>query len=135
MGHRLTHLPTLLAVSALLLGGAALVGGIVAGTTGVLGAAAGVALVVFSYTFSTLLIAWADTVDPKLVLPVGLGAYTTKFGLFGLLLVVVLDSGWAGMIPMAWGIVAGVLGWTTAQIWWVVRSGLPHRQAEPTASR
>ena len=127
MGQRLAHLPPLLAVSAILTGLAALVGGLVSGTDGALGAAAGVALVVASYTFSTVAMAWADTVNPRLVLPVGLGAYVTKFSLFGLMFVAILDRDWPGTTPMAWGIVAGVLGWTTAQIWWVYRSGIPHQ--------
>jgi hypothetical protein len=119
MGQRLAHLPRLLAVSAILTGLAALVGGLVRGTDGAIGAAAGVALVVVSYAFSTVAIAWADSVNPRLVLPVGMGAYVTKFSLFGLLFLAILDADWPGTAPMAWGIVAGVLGWTTAQIWWL----------------
>jgi hypothetical protein len=135
MGYRLAHLPALLGMSAVLVAGAALVGGIARGGDGALGAAAGVALVVASYTFSTVVIAWADSINPRLVLPVGLGAYTTKFALFGLVMLAILNSGWAGILPMALGIVAGVLGWTSTQIWWVVRSGIPHGGPAPTGSR
>jgi hypothetical protein len=130
MRSRLAHLPPLLAVSAILVGVAALVGGVVRGEAGAVGAAAGVLLVVGSYTVSTVAIAWADSVDPRLVLPVGMGAYVTKFSLFGLMFLAILDSAWAGTAPMAWGIVAGVVGWTTTQIWWVARldrPGTPHQ--------
>jgi hypothetical protein len=118
---RLAHLPVQLAVSGGLLAAAAVAGGIAAGGTGVAGATAGVGVVVASYLVSTLLIAWADAVDPRLVLPVGLAAYVVKFSLIGAGMAVLVGRGWDGLPPMGVAVVAGVLAWTTTQIWWVVR--------------
>jgi hypothetical protein len=81
-----------------------------------------------SYTASTLAIAWADQRDPRLVLPVGLGMYVTKFSLLGVVLVVVGGREWAGKIPMAVGIVAAVVTWTAAQIWWIVHHERPYHR-------
>lgn len=116
---RLRHLPVLIAVSAVLLVVAAVVGGLAAGGTGALGAAAGVGVVTVGYVLSTLVVAWADSVHPKLVLPFGLAVYTTKITLFGGLMIAVAAAGWAGLIPFSLGIAAGVVGWTGAHIWWI----------------
>jgi hypothetical protein len=120
-GWRLAHLPVLLPVTGGLLLVAAVAGGLVRGVPGAAGAAAGVGVVAASYLVSTLLIAWADTVDPRLVLPVGLSAYVVKFTAIGLLMVSLTARGWDGLVPMGCGVVAGVVGWTTTHIWWVVR--------------
>jgi hypothetical protein len=118
---RVRHLPALLAFSGVVLVGAAVVGGWARGGVGALGAAVGVALVAASYTASTLVIAWADRVATRLVLPMGLMTYVVKISVLGVVMLVVLNTGWTGMVPMAWGIVAGVVAWSAAQIWWVLR--------------
>jgi hypothetical protein len=118
---RVEHLPFLSAVSFALLLCAASVGFFAGGATAAAGAAAGVALVTVSFTMSTLVIAWADTVRPALVMPLGLLTYVVKYTLLGLIMVAVISSGWPGRVPLGWGVVAGVLGWTAVQIWWVAR--------------
>ncbi len=82
------------------------------------------ALVTVSFTMSTLVIAWADTVRPALLMPLGLLTYVVKYALLGLIMVQVIASGWPGRAALGWGIVAGVLGWTAVQIWWVARLAL-----------
>jgi hypothetical protein len=119
---RVEHLPLLTAASFLLLTCAASVGFLAGGGTAALGAAAGVALVTVSYTMSTLVVAWADTVRPALVMPLGLLTYVVKYTLLGVIMVLVLNSGWPGRVALGWGVVAGVLGWTAVQIWWVARA-------------
>lgn len=116
---RLRHLPVLLLASAGLVALAALVGGLTSGTTGAIGAAIGVAVVTFSYTSSTLVVAWADSVDPQLVLPFGLAMYAAKFSVFGVLMVAAAATGWPGLVPLALGVVAGVSVWTGVHIWWI----------------
>lgn len=118
---RVEHLPFLSAVSGALLLCAASVGFFAGGATAALGAAAGVALVTVSFTMSTLVIAWADTVRPALLMPLGLLTYVVKYALLGLIMVLVIDSGWPGKAALGWGVLAGVLGWTAVQIWWVAR--------------
>ena len=124
--ERVAYLRQSLTVSAVLAILGAIVGGVVAGAAGALGVAAGVALVAASYTATTLAIAWADTVNPRMVLPVGMAMYITKFSLLGALLIFVGATTWAGKIPMAMGIVAGVIVSTAAQIWWTRRHEHPY---------
>lgn len=119
MAARLRHLPVVVtAVGAVAVLAAAL-GGLARGGPGALGAAVGVLLVLFSYILSTVAIAWADSVSPRLVLPVGLTAYLTKFSAFGVALIALLDSDWGGKLPMAAGIGAGVVAWNATHIWWL----------------
>jgi hypothetical protein len=123
---RLIHLrPTLLA-SAVLLVLAAAAGFLGGGLTSLTGAVAGVGLVVFSYTISSLIIAYTDLHVRPMLLPVGLATYVIKFTAFGLLLYVVNESKWDGAIPMAGGIIAGTVVWVTTQAVWVYRSRIPY---------
>lgn len=109
------------------------VGALVGGAVAALGMAVGVALVAVSYLASTLAMAWADSVAPQMVFGVGLGMYILKFSLFGVMLVAVNDAGWPGRIPMAWGIVLGVIAWTTSHVWWMARNAHPYVADPPTA--
>ena len=115
MAERIRHLRLTLGFSGAVLVLANVVGFVVRGGVGALGVAA-----------STLAIAWADTVNPRMVLPVGMGMYITKFSLLGLLLVAVNNAEWAGRIPMAMGIVVGIVSWTASQIWWTVHHAHPY---------
>ncbi|MDO3702231.1 hypothetical protein Q3W71_11140 [Micromonospora sp. C28SCA-DRY-2] len=116
---RLRHLPVLLAASGLLAAAAALLGAVTGGADAALGAAAGVGVTVASYTLTTVVLAWADSVNPQLVLPFGLGLYAAKFTLLGVVMVAVASTGWAGLIPLCLGIAAGVVVWTGVHIWWL----------------
>jgi hypothetical protein len=118
---RVEHLPFLTAASIALLLCAASVGYLAGGLPAAAGAAAGVALTTVSFTMSTLVIAWADTVRPALLMPLGMVTYVVKYSLLGVILAVVVSSEWPGRSAMGWGVVAGVLGWTSVQIWWVAR--------------
>ncbi|MGC5021653.1 hypothetical protein [Micromonospora sp. DT47] len=118
---RLRHLPVLLAASVALGAVAAVVGGVTGGGDAALGAAAGVAVTAVSYTLTTVVLAWADAVNPQLVLPFGLGLYAAKFTLLGVVMVGVASTGWDGLIPLCVGIAAGVAVWTGVHIWWLTR--------------
>ncbi len=118
-GWRLRHLPVLLVASVVLAAAAAVVGGMTRGVDGALGAAAGVAVTAFSYTLTTVVLAWADARDPQLVLPFGLGLYIAKMTLLGGVMVLVGATGWPGLIPLCLGIAAGVLIWTGVHVWWL----------------
>jgi hypothetical protein len=122
MRHRLRHLPVGLGASGVALVLCAVIGTVVGGPVAGVGAAAGVALAAFSFTLSSVVIAWADVVNPRLILPVGLMTYVVKFGLFGLLLYVVGRSGWDGIKPLGLGVAAGAMAWVTTQAIWVYRS-------------
>jgi hypothetical protein len=126
MRKRLNHLPILLIASAAILVICVLVGAVRGGLTSALGAAAGVALVVFSYTISSVIIAYTDLHMRPMLLPIGLATYLIKFTAFGGMLVAVNESNWDGAVPMAGGIIAGVVGWVTTQAVWVYRSRIPY---------
>lgn len=118
---RLSHLPALLGVCGVLLVAVAVVGGMTAGGAGAAGAATGVAVVTASYLLSTVVIAWADSVHTPLVLPLGLATYVVKFVVIGVVMAAVAARDWAGLVPMGFGVIAGVVAWTATQIWWVAR--------------
>lgn len=101
---------------------AAVVGGILQGAAGAVGAGGGVALVIASYVVSTLIIAWVDRVDRSKLLVVGMATYAVKFLLLFLLVGWVATQGWIGTKAMGIGVVAGVLTWTAAQIWWTSKA-------------
>jgi hypothetical protein len=116
---RVAHLPFLTAVSVAVLLCAASIGYLAGGPQLALGAAAGVAITTVSYTMSTLVIAWADTVRPALVMPLGLATYVIKYSLLGVILAFTVTSEWPGRVALGWGVVAGVVLWTAVQGWWV----------------
>lgn len=124
---RLRHLPLPLVASGVLAVLAVPAGGLLAGGTGAIGAAAGVVLITLGYLLSTLVVAWADGTAPALVMPVGMMAYVVKVTVVAGAATVAAVSGWPGLVPMAWGIAAAVLVWTGTHIWWLARNG-PHRR-------
>ncbi len=131
LAGRLAHLrPTLLA-SAVLAIIAGVVGGFTVGSAGAIGAVAGVALVAASYTLSSVVIAWVDIIDPKLIMGVGIGLYVVKFTILGVVLYVISATGWAGVVPMGLAIAGAVFGWTSAQAWWTYHAKILY--ADPDA--
>jgi hypothetical protein len=126
MRKRLLHLNPTLRASALVFVLCVAGGALLRGWSGALGAAAGVLLVVFSYTASSVVIAWTDLVARPMILPVGLMTYLLKFTAFGVLLYVVSESQWDGTPAMAVGIIVGTVTWVTTQAVWVYRSRIPY---------
>lgn len=126
MRKRLIHLRPTLIASVITLVLAAVVGLVGKGAVSALGAAAGVGLVIFSYTISSVIIAYTDLHMRPMLLPVGLATYVIKFSAFGGLLWVVIESKWDGAVPMAGGIIAGTVVWVTTQAIWVYRSRFPY---------
>jgi hypothetical protein len=101
---------------------AAIVGAVLQGVPGAIGAAAGVALVIASYAVSTLIISWVDRVNRSMLMAVGMATYAVKFALLFLLVGAVASQGWIGTAAMGFGILAGVLIWTTVQVVWTARA-------------
>jgi hypothetical protein len=128
---RMRHVPAALAGSAAVALLGALAGYLLAGPAQAAGVAAGVGLVTASYLVSSLVVAWADAVDPHLVLPVGLGSYVLKFVLLFVVMAAIVGTGWAGTAAMGLGVIVGVVGWTSAQLWWTLRARIPYVQIDP----
>lgn len=131
MRRRLRHLPVPLLVSAVLLVVLVAVGAGLDGGPGAVGAAAGVLLVVVSYVASSLALAWADSVHPKMVLGVGLLTYSVKFMVFGAAVFAVAASDWSGQRMLAVAIIVGTVAWITAQVWWTFRARIPYVEIDP----
>src|SRR5689334_20162435 len=128
--RRLRHLPSGLAVSAVLLvGGVAVVwpwrGGVAAA-----GVAAGVALVAVGYALSSFVVAYVDLVAPRQVMLAALGTYVVKFVLLGVALAALARSGWAGLAPMGVAVIVTVICWSTAQAWWTIHAKIPYVELE-----
>jgi hypothetical protein len=94
------------------------VGLLAGGAASALGAGFGVVLVAVSFSVSSLIIAWADSINPQLVLPVGLLTYALKFTLLGFAAVALAATGWAGLPAFGLGMAAATLAWVVAQAWW-----------------
>lgn len=131
---RLAHLPPLVCVSVVLAVVAAALGGLTRGGAGAAGAAVGVGIVTVSYLLSTLVLAWADSVNPQLVLPFGLALYAAKFTAIGVVMARVSASGWPGLPPLGLGVVAGVVAWTAAHVWWLGTVHAGRTRPRPSAA-
>lgn len=123
---RLTHLPVGLKVTAVLLVLGVIVGAAFDGMVGAAGAAAGVVLVAGSYVVSSFVIAWADSIAPALVMPVGLLTYVVKFAALGIGMYALADSGWDGLPALGVAVIAATLAWSTAHAWWLWRAKIPY---------
>ena len=123
---RLRHLPSgLVACAALLVVGVA-VGGVAGGPASAGGFALGVGLVAASFAGSSLEIAWADSIDPALVLPVGLATYMVKFTAIGLGCAALARTGFSGLPAFGVAVIAATLTWATAQAWWTWHAKIPY---------
>ncbi len=124
--QRLRHLPVPLAASGALLVAGTVIAGLVRGADAAYGVAAGVALVVASYVLSSFVLAWTDAVNPRLLMPIGLGTYVVKFTIIGLTMAAIAATDWRGLPAMGVAIIAAVLLWTIAQAWWTWRAKIPY---------
>ncbi|MBT8226437.1 MAG: hypothetical protein HKP61_07630 [Dactylosporangium sp.] len=125
--RRLAHLRWGLAASGILLLTGAPVGFLAAGWAGVAGFAAGVGLVVASYSVSSLVIAWADSIEPALIMPFGLTTYAMKFTGLIVLLAALDDTAWRGRTALGLGLIVAAVCWSAAQVSWIVRNGATSR--------
>jgi hypothetical protein len=101
-------------------------GAVFDGFPGAAGGAVGVGIVAASFTLSSLAIAWADSVHPTLVLPVGVVTYIAKFTAIGFAMAAVVATGWAGIPALGVGVIVATIGWATAQAWWVWHAKIPY---------
>lgn len=133
MRTRLRHLTPGLLASAVFLVLGLVIGGLVQGLPGALGAASGVLLVGASYTVSSVILAWADAIRPKLVLPVGLATYVLKFTVIGVVMAAVSATDWAGLPALGMAVIVSALGWMVAQAWWTWHAKIPYVEIDKPA--
>ena len=123
---RLTHLPVGLKVTAVLLVLAVIGGAVSGGIHGAGGAVAGVMLVAASYVGSSFVIAWADSIHPRMVLPVGLLTYVVKFAALGGGMYALASTGWDGLPALGVAVIVATLAWATAHAWWLWHAKIPY---------
>lgn len=126
MSGKLNFLPFVSTVSALLAVAAAVIGFVIKGTAGGIGAAVGVLTMTGLFAGSTAFIIWVENHNRRLMLAAGLAAYFVKLWFLFVILNGVAASGWAGFVPMVWGVAAGVLGWIIAYGWWLWHAKIPY---------
>ncbi|MEV4465309.1 hypothetical protein AB0J51_17015 [Micromonospora echinofusca] len=122
---RLPHLRLPLLACAVLALVAVPTAAVLRGGTGAAGVAAGIALVIISYLVSGVSVAWADAVNPRMIMSVGLVTYATKIVVLGVAMAAVAATGWPGLPDMGVAIIAAVVVWTGAHLTWALRSPLP----------
>jgi ATP synthase protein I len=108
------------------------VGLIQGGTPTVLGVTIGCLAAVASFVVSSVSVAWADSVNPRLVLVVGLTVYALKMCALAALLFAIRGSAWAGLPAVGWGLAATVVVWVAVQAVWVYRSRIPYVDLTPS---
>jgi hypothetical protein len=123
---RLRHLPSGLIASAVILVLGVGISASARGGASAAGFALGVGLVAGSFTASSLVIAWADSVSPPLVLPVGLMTYVLKFTVIGLGCAALARTGWPGLPAFGIAVIVGTVAWATAQAWWTWHAKIPY---------
>jgi hypothetical protein len=128
---RLTHLPSGLAASGVLLVLAVVVAALFGGAAAAAGAALGVALVAASFSGSSVVLAWADAVDRRLIMPVGLVTYAVKFTALGVAVAALAGTGWSGLPAFGFAVIAATLAWATAQAWWTWHAKIPYVDLDP----
>ncbi|WP_433529681.1 hypothetical protein ACQPYA_25950 [Micromonospora sp. CA-263727] len=101
------------------------------GPAGAAGVAAGIGLVILSYLISSLSVAWADAVHPRLIMSVGLVTYATKIVFLGVVMAAVAATGWPGLPDLGVSIIVAVVVWTGAHLTWALRSPLPTVDRSP----
>ncbi|MEU4777913.1 hypothetical protein [Micromonospora sp. NPDC023633] len=122
---RLPHLRLPLLACAVLALVAVPTAAVLRGGTGAAGVAAGIALVIASYLVSGVSVAWADAVNPRMIMSVGLVTYATKIVVLGVAMAAVAATGWRGLPDMGVAIIAAVVVWTGAHLTWALRTPLP----------
>jgi hypothetical protein len=128
---RLTHLPSGLAASGVLLVLAVAVAALFSGAAAAAGAALGVALVAASFSGSSVVLAWADSIDRRLIMPVGMVTYAVKFAALGVAVAALAGTQWSGLPAFGFAVIAATLTWATAQAWWTWHAKIPYVDLDP----
>ncbi len=91
-------------------------GGVVAGTKGVIGAAVGVALVAAFFTAGLVVIGWASKVNPMMMMNVALFTYLVKIALLFVLLMMFQDTKAFDTKVFALSLLVSTLVWIGAEV-------------------
>ena len=75
---------------------------------------------------SSFVIAWADSIHPRMVLPVGLLTYVVKFAALGVGMYALASTGWDGLPALGVAVIVATLAWATAHAWWLWHAKIPY---------
>lgn len=105
---------------------AAVVGGITSGIPGAWAAPAGVALAALGFAGSVGAIAWAESLDLRLTLPMALITYSVKLALVLTVLTIVKETVPDALLPFAYGVIGGAVAWLATQVAWAYKAKIPY---------
>jgi ATP synthase protein I len=105
------------------------VGGLVDGSKGLLGAALGTVLVIVFFSAGQAVVGRTIKNNPQMALTVALTVYLVKIGILFVLLILLQDATWFNTKVFAVTIVACTVAWTVAEVW--VYSGTKVLYVEP----
>jgi ATP synthase protein I len=91
-------------------------GGVVAGTKGVIGAALGVVLVAAFFTAGLVVIGWASKINPMMMMNVALFTYLVKIALLFVLLMMFQDTKAFDTKVFALSLLVSTLVWIGAEV-------------------
>jgi hypothetical protein len=112
---------------------AAVVGGITAGGTGAWAAPAGVALAALGFAGSAMAVAFAETFDLRLTLPMALITYSIKLALVLTVLTIVKTAVPDALLPFAYGVVGGAVAWLATQVAWAYKAKIPYIELDQSS--
>jgi ATP synthase protein I len=107
----------------------AIIGGVVAGGTGLLGGVLGTVLVIVFFSAGQAVVGRTIKNNPQMALTVALTVYLVKIGILFVLLILLQDATWFNTKVFAITIVACTIAWTVAEVW--VYSGTKVLYVEP----
>lgn len=110
---------------------AAVVGGLTTGGTAAWAAPAGVALAALGFAGSAAAVAFAESFDLRLTLPMALITYSVKLALVMTILSIVKTAVPDALLPFAYGVVAGALAWLATQVAWAYKAKIPYIELDP----
>jgi ATP synthase protein I len=105
------------------------IGGVVAGGTGLLGGVLGMVLVIVFFSAGQAVVGRTIKNNPQMALTVALTVYLVKIGILFVLLILLQDATWFNTKVFAITIVACTIAWTVAEVW--VYSGTKVLYVEP----
>lgn len=112
---------------------ATIIGGIVAGSQGVIGGALGTVLVIVFFSVGQLILGSVLKNNPQIALMVAMALYIVKIGVLLILLIVLQHATFFAPRVFAATIVACTITWTFVEVWYYSRTKVLY--VEPEARR
>jgi ATP synthase protein I len=111
---------------------AAVIGGAVAGSKGVIGAIVGALVVVVFFTVGQLILGSVLRNNPQMAMTVALMTYLVKLGVLFVLIIIFADTTLFDTKVFAATVVACTVAWTTAEVWVFSRTKVLYVEPEDT---